>query len=143
MIKAITSVIQIQDVMLARNPEFDLTKMGIYDSSDPADILGSESLNQARRVVGRKGIAWEKPLDAGVALERAKNNQCGRPASWADDGSGLYARNQHYIIPVLREKPKASLTKCGIQPNTELLITTRGRRIQKRSNENVERNEGV
>ena len=73
--------------MLVRNPEFDLTKMDIYDFSDLVDISGSESLKQARKNVGRKGVARKKPLDADAALKQAKDNHSGKPVCWADDGS--------------------------------------------------------
>ena len=126
MIKANTSVIQIQDVMLVRNPEFDLTKMEIYDFSDLVDILGSESLKKARENVGRKGIARKKPLDADVVLKQAHDNHSGKPACCADDGPGLCRNNQHYSTPVLRGNPKGFLTKCDVQLIIDQLVTTMG-----------------
>ena len=81
MIKAITYVIQIQDVMARRNPEFDLTKLEVFDFSDLVDILGSESLKQASKIVGRKGIAWKTPANPKVALEYAPDNHSGNPRS--------------------------------------------------------------
>ena len=41
MLKAITSVVQIQSALSRRNPEFDLGNLEIYDFSDLVDILGS------------------------------------------------------------------------------------------------------
>ena len=74
---------------------------------DLVGIVGSESLEQARRIVGRKGIAWKKPADPEIALKYAQENHSGMPASLVDDVSGYYG--QIYSIPVLKEKPTETL----------------------------------
>ena len=75
--------------------------------------MGSESLKQAKRIVGKRGIAWKRPMDADTALKRAKGNHSEMPAFWADDGSGLYG--QIYNIPVLKAKPAEALKQGDVQ----------------------------
>ena len=109
--------------MLLRNPAFDLTRMEIYDFSDLVDILGSESLIQARRIVGISGIAWKQPMNADMALKQAQDDHSPMPAFWAEDGSGYRGS---YYVPVLKEKPVETLKPDDVQLIVELLIRTMG-----------------
>ena len=124
MIKAITYVIQIHDVMTRRNPEYDLTKFEVFDFSDIVDSLGSESIKQARTIVGIKGFACKTPANPKVALKHTPGKHSGYPGFWAEDGSGFYG--QIYSIPVLKEKPTELLKSGDIQLIVELMITTMG-----------------
>ena len=108
MLKAITSVVQIQNALSHRNPEFDLGKLEIYDFCDLVDILGSASLKQARKIVGRRGILWKAAARPEEALSYAQRYHGGKPAFWARDGSCYYGQIQN--IPVLKDKPDETLS---------------------------------
>ena len=124
MLKAITSVVQIQNALSRRNPEFDLGKLEIYDFCDLVDILGSASLKQARKIVGRRGILWKTAARPEEALSYAQRHHGGKPAFWARDGSGYYGQIQR--IPVLKDKPGETLTGGDVQIIVELMIASIG-----------------
>ena len=124
MLKAITSVVSIQNALAHRNLDFDLRKFGIHDFGDLVDILGSDSLRQATKIVGKEGILWKQTIEPEEALKTAQGTYGGYPLLWANDGSGYCGHVKN--IPVLKDKPEETLTNDDVQIIVELMISTIG-----------------
>ena len=118
-------VVLIQNTLAHRNKDFDLTKFDVHDFGGLVDILGTDSLRQARRIVGRKGILYKQAIDTDEALKAAQGIYGeDLPLLWADGGSGYCGQLQN--IPVLKDKPKETLKNDDVQIIVELMISTLG-----------------